>query len=182
MMRIFFLFVAALMLAYLLLQGSTMERSAEKPVFLQVDRVALAHATDIDVKVHSRYVPDSFQLEILKNDYSNLWAHLNHVYATNNIVEGKEYYTEKWFRQLARHYAGPVRTGVIREDAHHELHVENWSSDALVCTAIDSNVVLTYHFSGQAIKKTRANLAVVLLNQGDHWRIDAMKVLDETAY
>jgi len=179
-MRFFFIAFIALVSGYLFLQGSAIERSSEKPVFLRLDNIAMAHKTSIDLTIHSEYIPDSLQLQILKKDYSNLWAHLNHLYATNDINAGKEYYTESWFRQIAGHFEGVQETIIARMDEHHELHIQNWASDGLVCTAIDSNVVFAYTYPDEKIEKTRANLAIVLLFQGDHWRIDALKVLDET--
>jgi hypothetical protein len=179
MMRIFFILIIVVTLAFLLLQGDKFNRSSEMPIFMRTDTIALQHRTELEVTLHSRYKPDSIQLLHLKNDYSNLWAHLNHLYATNDITAGKEYYTEAWFRQMAHHYNGLTQPAINRQDLHHELHIENWASDGLVLTAIDSNVVLQYHYHDGGIKTEKANLAIVMLYQGDHWRMDAMKVLGE---
>lgn len=166
---------------FLLLQGRLLERSGEKPVFLQTDTIALAHQTKLEVSIHSMYTPDSVQLETLKKDYSNLWAHLNHVYATNDVTAGKEYYTEPWFRQLCAHYQNGLHpTGIQRQDSVHHLAIQNWASDGLVCTAIDSNLVFKYQYPDNSFRLTSSHIALVLLYQGDHWRIDAMRVINET--
>lgn len=179
MLRILFISLIVLLSGFLFLQGRLNERNSEKPVFLRTDKIALNHRTTIQTTVHSMYKPDSLQLETLKKDYSNIWAHLNHLYATNEVEAGKEYYTEDWFKQICLHYNGLQEPLIKREDQQHELHIQNWSSDGLICTAIDSNVVLKTIYPGNKIQSTKANIAVVLLFQGDHWRIDAMRVIDE---
>jgi len=179
MLRILFISLLVLLLGFFFLQRRLNERNEEKPVFLRTDEIALAHQTKIQTTVHSLYKPDSLQLETLKKDYSNIWAHLNHLYASNDVEAGKEYYTEDWFKQICRHYNGVQQPLIKREDEQHELHIQNWSSDGLICTAIDSNVVLKTIYPDKKIQRTKASIAVVLLFQGDHWRIDAMRVIDE---
>jgi len=177
-MRFFFIFLLTLVLFFLFLQGRTIERSSEKPIFLKIDEIALAHDSDIHIIVDSKFKPDTLQLETIKKDYNNIWAHLNNLYNTNDIISGKEYFTEKWFRQHANHYDGTVESFIKRQDKYHELHIKNWSSDGLICTAIDSNVIFTYTDYNLKVDTTVANFAVLLLYQGDNWRIDALKVLD----
>lgn len=179
MMRILFILFIVLLAGFLFLQGRVMEPRAEKPIFLRTDEIAKAHQTKVEIKVHSMYQPDSFQLETLKKDYSNLWAHLNHLYSTNDVGAGKEYYTEDWFKQINHHYNEPVSIVINRTDEQHELHIINWAWDNLVCSAIDSNVVLKYTYPDQSIHITKANLAIVLLYQGDHWRLDAIRLINE---
>lgn len=181
MLRIIFILLIVLTAGFLFLQGRLLEKSADKPAFLSTDAIANAHQTKVEVSVNSIYKPDPEQLEIVKRDYSNLWAHLNHLYATNDVVAGKEYYTEPWFRQLCSHYKNGVEvTGIRREDVSHHLTIQNWASDGLVCTAIDNNLVFNYHYPDKSFVTTRANIALVLLYQGDHWRIDAMRVINES--
>jgi hypothetical protein len=179
MTRALLILVGILTVCFLLLQGRLNERNSEKPHFLRTDAIADAHRTKIYITAHSYFKPDSIQTEMLRKDYSNLWAHLNHLYETNDIETGKEYYTEDWFKQINRHYNGTVETYIKRTDTAHNLHIINWASDGLVCTATDSNIVFRYRLPGNAAKTTKATIAVVLLYQGDHWRIDAMKVLKE---
>ena len=88
-MRLSFILFFLLILGYLLFQGRAIERSSEKPAFLRADDLVLAHDAEIKMTIHSNHRPDSLQLEILKKDYSALWAHLNHLYATNDIIAGK---------------------------------------------------------------------------------------------
>ncbi len=181
MLRIIFITLIVLTAGFLFLQGRLLERTADMPVFLSTDTIADAHQTEMEISVLSMYKPDSVQLEALKRDYSNLWAHLNHLYNTNDVEAGKEYYTEPWFRQLCSHYKKEVEeTGITREDVSHHLAIQNWASDGLVCTAVDSNVVFKYNYPDKTSYSTKANIALVLLYQGDHWRIDAMRVMSET--
>lgn len=179
MMRILFIALVCLMIALILLKVRISEEQKELPIFLQHDQIATDHRTHIDVFCESVYTPDDFQLALLKQDYSNIWAHLNHLYNTNEVEIGKEYYTENWFSQINRHHDGPLPSPVIRKDLHHELHIKNWASDALVCTAVDSNVILQFSNSG-LIRTCKYHVAVVLLFQGDHWRIDALSWLGGT--
>jgi hypothetical protein len=181
MLRILFISLIVLLLGYFFLQGRLNERNGEKPVFLRTDEIALNHQTKIQTTVHSIYIPDSLQLESLQKDYSNIWAHLNHLYATNDVEAGKEYYTEDWFKQIVHHYNGAQQPLLTRTDEQHELHIQNWAWDGLVCTAIDSNVVLKTIYPDKTIQHTKANIAVVLLFQGDHWRIDALRLISESA-
>lgn len=180
MIRYVLIFIIGVTALYFFLQGRLNNHEETLPVFLQQDKLATAHQTKISVQVHSLFKPDSIQLETLKKDYSNLWAHLNHLYATNDVNAGKEYYTEGWFKQITRHYTGAHPQPLQRTDENHELHIQNWSGDALVCSLIDSNVVFTYRLPDGTLQNSRANLAMVLLFQGDHWRIDALRVLQET--
>lgn len=181
MLKLFFFGLGLLLIGYVLLESRVRQRTDDKPVFLRTDTIARAHNTQITIRLHtSRHRPSDVQLDALKTDYANLWAHLNHLYATNEVETGKEYYTEGWFKQICRHYRGKQPSVGSRSDLRHDLHLQNWSSDGLVCTAIDSNVVLTYHLRHQPALTTRATIAVALLYQGDHWRIDAMRVLQES--
>jgi hypothetical protein len=179
MMRLLFIGFFVLLLGFLFLQGRLHETNNEKPVYMRTDEIAKAHQTKINCIIHSLYQPDSFQLETLQKDYSNIWAHLNHLYATNDVAAGKEYYTEGWFKQICKQYNGIQKPIITRTDEQHDLQIENWSSDGLICTALDSNVVLQYRYPDASIKSFKANIAVVLLFQGDHWRIDALRVLSE---
>lgn len=182
MIRYLLTILIGLVVLFFILQDRLDNREQVLPVFLQHDSIANDHKTTISVRTHSLFKPDSLQIENLKNDYGNLWAHLNHLYATNDVNAGKEYYTEGWFRQITRHYAGIKAQPIQRTDKNHELHIQNWASDDLVCSAIDSNVVFHYKLPDGTLMKNRANLAIVLLFQGDHWRIEALRVLSESEW
>lgn len=155
-----------------------MVKSEEIPIFLRHDNIAAEHSTEIKLQFQSMYVPDTIQQKTLLKDYSAIWAHLNHLYNTNDVVQGKEYYTEDWFKEICSQYEAPIAGHITRKDSIHHLYVQNWSDDGLVCTAIDSNVVLLYQYPHKQVI-TKENLAIVLLFQGDHWRIDALTVLDQ---
>jgi hypothetical protein len=176
MMRILFIALIGITVTLLFLQGRLNERNGEKPVFLRTDKIAEVHRTKINVSIHSIYRPDSTQLEVLKKDYSNLWAHLNYLYETNDVETGKAYYTEGWFKQINHHFSGTLNTGIKRSDLQHELHIENWAADGLVCTVTDSNLVFHYQYPDNTTRTSKANLQMVLLYQGDHWRIDALRM------
>ncbi len=179
MLRLFFISLILLVGVFLYVRVESQPPAAELPIFLREDTIATTHKTAIDVSIHSRKIPTPGQLDQLRNDYSDLWAHLNHLYATNDVEVGKEYYTEDWFRQLCRHYEGKQEAQVSRTDSLHHLHIMNWSRDGLVCAAVDSNAVLTYTYPDRSSQRVYSTLALVLLYQGDHWRIDAIRVLDE---
>lgn len=177
-MKILFGLIIVIIVTLFVLKGSRSERNGELPVFMRADLIAENHQTKIDVQVHAIYQPDSFQLEMLKKDYSNIWAHLNHLYHTNDVEAGKEYYTEDWFKQIAGHYTRKTSSPVSREDLKHELHIQNWAEDGLVCSLIDSNVVIQYRLTdGKQLRTEKIHLAMALLLQGNHWRVDAIKVL-----
>ncbi|HEX4957757.1 MAG TPA: hypothetical protein VFV46_06235 [Lacibacter sp.] len=179
MMRLLFISLLILAGALLFLQGRLNIQNDPLPVFLKTDELAQAHQTKIDIKVNSIHRPDSVQLSVLKKDYSNLWAHLNYLYQSNDVESGKEYYTEAFFKQINHHYSGVLKSIITRTDVRHELHIQNWAWDGLACTAIDSNVVLQYQLNGKIIKTTKVNLAIVLLYQGNHWRLDALRIINE---
>jgi hypothetical protein len=180
MLRILFIGVIVLVVGFFFLEERVKPSAGEKPVFLRVDTITGNHQTNIFITSHSMYTPTDNEYDVLRTDYSNIWAHLNYLYATNNVLAGKEYYTEDWFKQICNHYELPQQPIIKRTDEKHELHIQNWASDALVCTAIDSNVIFKYQYPDNTEKFTKANIAVILLQQGDHWRIDAIRIIDET--
>jgi hypothetical protein len=178
-LRYLFIFLISIVVIFFFLQERAKKDNSVLPVFITIDTIAAKHTTNISVTAHSVWKPQPSEVEILKKDYSNIWAHLNNVYGTNDVNAGKEYYTEEWFEQICNHYEGPVVPIVTRTDIQHELHIHNWENDGLVCTGIDSNVILRYQYPPNKIKYTKANIAVILLLQGEHWRIDAIRIIDE---
>lgn len=181
-MRILFIIVIGVIVSYLVLEVISNKQITTLPPFLLKDQIAEKHKTNIKLTSDAAISPTPYQLEILKNDYKNIWAHLNHLYQTNDVIAGKEYYTEAWFRQLTHQFENKTINPILRNDLHHELHLQNWSTDALVCTAIDSNLVFQYTLPDKKIKYTKAKLAIVLLFQGDHWRIDAIRIIEEIPF
>ncbi len=182
MFRYLFISLFILLIMYFLLQEKLYRRTASIPVFLLTDTIANQHQTKNTLTVHSIFQPDSFRQQILIRDYSAIWAHLNHLYSTNDVEAGKEYYSEAFFKQLTRHHTSILSTPVSRTDEQHNLHIQNWASDGLVCTAIDSNLLLTYRYPDHTSKTMLTNLAVVLVFQGDHWRIDALRFLNQEEF
>lgn len=180
MMRWFFILFIGLIGGFLFLQVGKLQRNSQLPVFLLTDTIAKEHHTEINISISSLYKPDTAEIEILKQDYSAIWAHLNHLYETNDVEKGKEYYTEDWFKQICSHLDNKlVPNEVYRKDVEHNLVIENWANDGLVCTAIDRNVVFKYTYANSHTIITKATIAVVLLLQGDHWRIDAIRIINE---
>ena len=176
----YLIYILGLIVALLLyLRTDKYERNSELPVFLKPDTIAESHKTDISIKIHSFYQPDSIMLERLKEDYSSIWAHLNHLYETNDVNAGKEYYTEDWFKQICKGNNEPMEPILQRTDLNHNLHIMNWSSDNFVCAAIDSNAVFSYSIDSSKKFKRSFHMALVLLYQGDHWRIDAIIYLNK---
>lgn len=178
-MRLLFLVLIFVTGSLLFLNSRLNVRNGELPVFLLKDKIADAHNTDIYVTAHSIFKPDSLQIEILKRDYSNLWAHLNHLFETNDIEAGKEYYTEAWFKQINHHYQGVIISGIKRTDLQHNLQIQNWSMDGLACTVSDNNILFFYKYPDNKTRRSKVNLEMVLLYQGDHWRIDAIRFKNE---
>jgi len=181
-MRVIIIFCAIIICGYLSILGYSLPAQSDKPIFLKSDEIAKDHHTNISVSINSSYRPDTVQLQKLIQDYSNIWAHLNHLYATNDIVIGKEYYTENWLKFLAYQYTGKQQPIISRTDLNHELNIENWSNDGLLCTVIDKNIELNYTNSNNIIKSTRAEVAMILLFQGDNWRIDALRIINEIPF
>ncbi|MBD8488979.1 hypothetical protein IFO69_09505 [Echinicola sp. CAU 1574] len=179
MMKTLFIGLICLVCSIFFLMGNGRYKESILPVFLQQDEIVKAHETQVEITVHSPYVPNSFQLEQFKKDYSGVWAHLNHLYSTNDVITGKEYYSESWFKQLANQHTGSLDNGVKRKDLFHDVHLMNWSTDGLVCTAVDSSAVLEYDFPKNGKKFTLATVAMVFLYQGDHWRIDGIRFIEE---
>jgi hypothetical protein len=178
-MKIFLGLFILLIVAFFFLQGNLRERNDEKPFFLIDDLIAKNHHTKIDINIISKYHPNDEQLAVLKADYSNIWAHLNNLYQTNQVEAGKEYYTEDWFKQVCTNYEKPIKNPIQRIDISHELILKNWATDALVCTALDK-VIFIKRYPDQKTTQTIANIGIVLHFQGDHWRIDAMRILNES--
>lgn len=179
--RIIYLLFGSIILSFAILRIINKTPGQELPLFLKQDEIVENLKTPVEVKIHSKYKPDSFLLENLKSDYRNIWAHINHFYMTNDIMAGKEYYTESWMRQLSSNYDPHFRVNDLKRSVvSHHLYIQNWSTDGLVCTAIDSNAEFIYHYPNGQMYAVKTSIATILLYQGDHWRIDALRVIDQT--
>ena len=159
----------------------TNQQSDELPAFARIDKISRAHKTDIEIKTTSIVKPNEQQLAQLKLDYNALWAHLNHLYNTNDVETGKEYYTEGFFKAISIQ-AKPIHGVFNRKDQEHDITITEWARDGLVCVGIDSNVVLKYQNTKEEIQYTKATIAFALLFEGEHWRIDAINFLSEENY
>jgi hypothetical protein len=182
--RIVYILFIFLAIGFLFLQGKLIDRSFALPAFLAHDPIAEKHNSAITVTADCGGLkPVETQLTMLEEDYDAVWAHLNYLYSTNDVEKGKEYYTEEWFRLVCNGNPTAFPLPVTREDLTHDLHVIDWSTDGLVCAAIDSNVYIRYGYNTgrkqDSVVYSKANYAVVLLLQGDHWRIDGLHLLDE---
>lgn len=163
---------------FLFLQSRLKNKYQELPVFLRIDTIAKSHQTKINTTISSYYKPTNFQLQQFENDYSAIWSHLNYVYNTGDVEKGKEYFTEDWFKMINLEYKNKFNLEIIRSDELHNVHIVNWSFDGLVCNVIDSNIVIKFYNKQELFDSTKANIAMALLFQGDHWRIEAMKYLN----
>jgi hypothetical protein len=142
------------------------------PEYVRLDRIAQNHKPEMRWTHHSIFPPDSQSMVDFLRDYAALWAHLNNLRQTNDVQAGKAYYTENWFRQICRNPA-PFQADNRRHDLSHYIGVENWSQDKLICTLSDT-VKLRYEESGTQ-RNARALVWAVMLKQGDHWRLDAIR-------
>lgn len=176
-MRYFFLGMMVLLCLLLANVEWGASFNSEKPVFMMEDTIANHHKTSVELDFKSNYQPNAAERASLLADYQAIWAHLNHLYASGDVIAGKEYYTEDWFR----HICSTGQTGKLqqlqRQDICHELTVLNWSTDGLVCTA---KATVYFKYSDKNYQEqTRAEMVMVLLLQGDHWRIHALKIIKE---
>lgn len=167
-------------IGYLTTHSFQNETLSEIPTFIVPDTIAADTSTPLQL-----YIPDAILINAnaqyrLRHDYKSIWKHLNNFYKYNNPNQGKEYYTQEWFKLISNNYASKTISPITRRDLNHEIHIQSWSDDGLVCTAIDSNVVLEYKLDNlsqdSSIIDTN-HIALILLYQGDHWRIHAMNFL-----
>ena len=114
------------------------------------------------------------RIALLKRDYLNIWSHLDHLHNTNDQISGKRFYTEDFFNSLVRiHSLGKNRL-LKRKNLSHNVIIYNISPDGLICTIIDSSIMLEYVTPSYYYFDT-INVAMVLLYQGENWRIDAVQ-------
>lgn len=154
------------------------QKEEKLPAFAQVDHIALNHDPKIQTTISSTISPSREQIAILEKDYASIWAHLNHLYASNEVEVGKEYYTKDFFKAISKN-ASRMQSILKRTDLEHHLEITEWARDGLVCIATDSNVTIEYQTAQKEKFYTKATLVVALLLQGEHWRIDAIEFLNE---
>jgi hypothetical protein len=176
MMRIAFFILILLCGGLLLLQSIHSEPTPEQPAFLKVDHLALSHHSKATMEVQCLFIPTVSQLSKLDSDYSALWSHLNQLYQTNDLLGGKEYFSEAWFRNVCRNEKSTVPLLVTRNDLMHHLIIRNWAWDGLACSLTDSAAVFHYRFQDGAEKIEQMNIEMSLVFQGDNWRIDGMTI------
>lgn len=182
--KIVYISFIVLAVGFLFLQAKLIDRSFMLPGFLRHDLLAAEHNSAITVTVDCGGLrPNEVQLDKLSKDYDALWAHLNYLYQTNDVEKGKEHYTEEWFRLICNSNPVAYLLPVTRTDLSHNLHIIDWSTDGLVCAAIDSKVQFRYSYITSGKKDSavycQTNFAITLLYQGDNWRIDALHILSE---
>ena len=142
------------------------------PDYVRLDRIAENHKPEMHWNHRSIFPPDTQSMIDFLRDYAALWAHLNHLRETNDVQAGKGYYTENWFKQICKHPA-LQESGCQRRDLSHRIGIENWSQDKLICTLSDT-VQLRYAEGGMQ-RNAMALVWAVMLKQGDHWRLDAIR-------
>lgn len=175
---LFFVLVATLAdLVYM-----SRQHDVELPVFVRIDEITEMHTSNIVLTMPTIVVPDEVAQEQFKSDYANIWAHLNHLYSTNDVEKGKEYYTEAFFRSICKNKMEVQEAFIQREDLSHNVIMQSWSWDGLVCVGIDTNVILKYTVQNEVPYYTKSKVAFALLFQGDHWRIDGIKFIEERKY
>ncbi len=152
------------------------------PTFVKTDEIADVHTSKVKLTAETIVDISEEAQEQFKADYSNLWAHLNHLYSTNDVERGKEYYTEDFFKSICKNKHLLQAPNIIREDISHDVVLQSWSWDALVCVGVDTQVILKYIVKDKEPYYTKSKVAFALLFQGDHWRIDGMKFIEEKKY
>lgn len=175
------IFIGFLFLAGLLLVSMARIRSShsEVPYFLRYDSLALNASPQIDIQVNSIEKPDIVQLEKLEKDYIAIWAHLNYLYQHPDPRPSQERFTERFYRNLAKNYQKGEAGSIQRKDSQHHLFIKTWSRDGLSCNLLDRDAQLTYLFPDGSSQTVTATVAVSLLFQGDNWRLDAIRFINE---
>ena len=176
LVHIFFIVVATLAVVVFV----SRQKSTVLPTFIKTDEIAVKHESKIVLaEPTTRIVPSKEAQAQFKLDYNNIWAHLNHLYSTNNVEEGKEYYTEDFFKSICKNRAVLPVPRINREDKSHNIVLQSWSWDGLVCVGVDTSLIFKYTIQNKKSYYTKAKVAFALLFQGDHWRIDGIKFIEE---
>ncbi|MDN3205625.1 hypothetical protein [Algoriphagus sediminis] len=174
----FFVLVGILLFSLATLQ----KIQPEPPYFLRFDERAFNHQTQLNLEVQSSVEPTPGQLTTLEKDLKAIWAHLNYIYESNYLKPGKDRFTERFYQSLAEAYPGQLSGSVKRQDLSHHVIIKNWSRDGLACQLIDSAAVFQYHLPAGDSIQTEASIAMALYFQGDNWRLDALKIINEKPF
>lgn len=161
---------------FLFVRENQTKRDGTLPLFLITDKIAASHRTVLTILNGSSLKADQLELNNFTQDYSSLWAHLNHLYNTNDVKAGKEYYTESWYRQICNNDLPLTNRIIHRKDVSHQVTITSWMKDGLVCTISDT-VVFDYTYDHNYTHRSKSTIAMALLFQGDHWRVDAIRIL-----
>ncbi|WP_286753429.1 MULTISPECIES: hypothetical protein [Sphingobacterium] len=178
-MKLAFYLIVVIIAVFAYLQIRVAPKAEILPSFMTKDDVVEnRNKPTINMIIRSRIAPPKASLSKLALDYSKIWAHLNYLFETNDVTTGKEFYTEDWFKFLSRRHPPLSKSVLSREDLSHNLIISSWSNDNLICIATDSAVLLNYHIEENKVKSELVTVAVVLLFQGDNWRLDGLKVIE----
>jgi hypothetical protein len=156
-------------------------KNADVPYFLRYDSLAANSNPKIEVKIESIYIPSEQQTEKLLEDYSAIWAHLNELYQHPNPKPSKERFTERFYLNLAENYEEGPPSSIKRKNLSHSISVKTWSRDGLSCNLLDSLAEFKYEFPDGSVQTTTTSIALTLLFQGDNWRLDAIRFIDESS-
>ena len=150
------------------------------PYFLRYDSLAMNSNPSLEIKVESVYTPTEQQLVKLEQDYKAIWAHLNYLYQHPDPTPSKDRFTERFYINLAENYKEGQPGAVQRKDVSHSLLIKTWSRDGLSCNLLDSLAEFSYTFPDGTTQNSTGLIAVSLLFEGDNWRLDAIRFIDET--
>lgn len=175
-MRYLFILFFIILAVFVFLKTELNPELPARPAFMEEDAIAADHKTNMRFSVKADIQPDSVQQSALVRDYNALWAHLNDLYGTGNIEAMREYTTEPMFRQLCGHDRQTVQGTITRSDINHHAGIINWSADGLVCNLMDTVTIKTV-YPAKAPEIAQWVVAMALLYQGDHWRLDGMRLL-----
>ncbi len=174
-MKFLYTFLTSLLVAIAVSKIIANSEKSELPSYIINDDIALNHHTKINFDIQSQVKPSPVGQEQLLNDYKNIWAHLNHLYTTNEVSAGKKYYTEEFFDALCRQFQKSPQW-VQRHDREHHLILTHYSRNGLLAILHDSLVILEYDFPNQQKRIEKVEVAIALIYQGEHWRLDALNI------
>ena len=117
----------------------------------------------------------SDRIEKLKKDYLSIWSTLDLLHNYIDIYKINEFCTEEYYKQLTNNYFLNNNFGLQRNSLTHHVNIMTISPDGLICSIIDSNLILKYSTPTFYYFDT-INVAMFLFYQGENWRVDAIQV------